>query len=109
MEVVFTEMALSCLLEIESLSIGHHSPEQVASFVDGLITRNHQAISEDPKRYRYNATLLDFGVKLQERLDSSYRCLYEVIDNKAYIMLILHTKQDLVGALYRHQLLKGNP
>lgn len=106
MEVVFTEMAVNCLLEVESLAVENHSEEQVAVFTDGLVNRNYDAISENPDRYRFNATLLDFGIKFQERLDSSYRCLYEVIDNKAYVMLILHTKQDLISALYRHQIIK---
>ncbi len=107
MEVVFTEMAVNCLLEIESLAVENHSEEQVATFTDGLVNRNYEAIFENSERYRYNATLLDFGIKLQERLDSSYRCLYEVIGNKAYVMLILHTKQDLISALYRHQIIKN--
>ncbi|UPQ86916.1 type II toxin-antitoxin system RelE/ParE family toxin [Vibrio sinaloensis] len=107
MEVIFTEMAVNCLLEIESLAGENYSAGKVAAFTDGLVNRNHDAISENPERYRYNATLLDFGIKFQERLDSSYRCLYEVIDNKAYVMLILHTKQDLISALYRHQILRN--
>ncbi|UGA53356.1 type II toxin-antitoxin system RelE/ParE family toxin [Vibrio sp. VB16] len=106
MEVVFTEMAVNCLLEIESLAVENYSEEQVATFIDGLVNRNYEAIFENSERYRYNATLLDFGIKFQERLDSSYRCLYEVIGNKAHVMLILQTKQDLISALYRHQIIK---
>lgn len=107
MKVNFTESALHCLKEIESFGIESYTAEEVALFTEGLVTRNSQAISENPEVYRYNATLLDFGVKFQERLDSSYRCLYQVIGDQVYIMLILHTKQDLASALYRHQILKG--
>ncbi|MDV7102804.1 type II toxin-antitoxin system RelE/ParE family toxin [Vibrio sp. TH_r3] len=92
MEVVFTEMAVNSLLEMESLGVENDSEEQVAVFTDGLVDRNFDAISENPERYRFNAILLDFGIKFQERSDSSYRCLYEVIDNKAYVVLILNTK-----------------
>lgn len=107
MKVNFTASALYCLQEIESFGVDAYSPEEAALFTEGLVMRNSRAISADPNVYRYNATLLDFGVKFQERLDSSYRCLYQVIDGEVYIMLILHTRQDLVGALYRHQILKG--
>jgi len=107
LEVIFTEMAVNCLLEIESLAVEYHSEEQVVAFTEGLVIRSYDAISDDPERYRYNPTLLDVGVKFRERLDSSYRCLYEIIDNKAYVMLVLHTKQDLISALYRHQIIKG--
>ncbi|WP_070971296.1 type II toxin-antitoxin system RelE/ParE family toxin [Vibrio sonorensis] len=106
MEIVFTEMAVNCLLEIESIAVENHSEEQVAAFTDGLINRNYDAISKNPERYRFNATLLDFGIKFRERLDSSYRCLYEIVDDRAYVMLILHTKQDLISTLYRHQIIK---
>ncbi len=107
MKVNFTESALRCLLEIESYGTESYTVDEVAVFTEGLVTRNSKAISEHPEMYRYNTTLLDFGVRFQERLDSSYRCLYQVIDEQIYIMLLLHTKQDLVSALYRHQILKG--
>lgn len=107
MQVLFTEMAENCLKEIESLALNNHAPESVYAFVDGLIERNYAAISAQPTTYRFNSTLLDYGIKFQERLDHSYRCLYEVRGDKAYIMLILHTRQDLVSALYRHQIIRN--
>lgn len=107
MQVLFIEMAENCLKKIESLALNNHSTEVVYTCVDGLIERNFAAIANDPSVYHYNTTLLDFGVKFQERLDSSYRCLYEVRGDTAYIMLILHTKQDLVAALYRHQIVRN--
>ena len=107
MQVVFSEIAENCLKEIESFSIDNYPASEIAIFVDGLVERNYNAILSQPTLYRYNRTLLDLGVKFQERLDSSYRCLYEVKDEVAYIMLILHTKQDLISALYRHQLIRN--
>lgn len=100
-------MAENCLKEIESIAIDNYPSNEIAAFIDGLVERNYDAIAHQPNLYRFNSTLLDFGVKFQERLDCSYRCLYEVKDDVAYIMLILHTKQDLVGALYRHQLIRN--
>lgn len=107
MQVLFTTMAENCLKEIESLALEQMPQEEVVRFVDDLIERNYEAISRQPDLYRYNQTLLDFGIKFQERLDSSYRCIYQVIDNTAYVMLILHTKQDLDAALYRHQIIRN--
>ena len=107
MQVFFTTMAENCLKEIESLALEQLTQEEVARFVDDLIERNYEPISRQADLYRYNQTLLDFGIKFQERLDSSYRCIYQVIDNTAYVMLILHTKQDLEAALYRHQIIRN--
>ncbi|MFT6895892.1 MAG: toxin ParE1/3/4 [Paraglaciecola sp.] len=107
MQVLFTETAENCLKEIESFAIDNYPLGEIAAFVDGLVERNYAAIAQQPTLYRYNRTLLNFAVKFQERLDSSYRCLYEVKDDVAYVMLILHTKQDLVSALYRHQIIRN--
>ncbi|MCL1027719.1 type II toxin-antitoxin system RelE/ParE family toxin [Serratia silvae] len=61
---------------------------------------------EDPKHYRFNATLADYGLALRERLDKhEYRTLYEITGYTVDILLFLHTRQDLTSALRRHMLL----
>lgn len=106
MEVKFTQMVENCHQEMESFAIEHFPENEVAEFVDGLVIRNDEAIRDNPSLYRYNKTLLDFGIKFQERIDNGYRCLYEIENDTAYIILILRTKQDLISALYRHQILR---
>ena len=106
MEVKFTQMAENCLQEIESFAIEHFPENEVSEFVDGLVIRNYEAICENPTLYRYNKTLLDFGIKFRERIDNGYRCLYEIENDTVFVMLFLRTKQDLISALYRHQVIR---
>ena len=67
MQVLFTEMAENCLKEIESIAIDNYPSNEIAAFIDGLVERNYDAIAHQPNLYRFNSTLLDFGVKFQER------------------------------------------
>lgn len=89
-EVRLTETAFQCLADIESFKTA----------TIGSVER------EDPKRYRFNATLADYGLALRERLDKhEYRTLYEITGHTVDILLFLHTRQDLTRALRRHMLL----
>ena len=45
--------------------------------------------------------------KIQERVDQSYRVLFEINGGVVCILLVLHTKQDIVKALFRHQIIRG--
>ncbi|MBC8952752.1 type II toxin-antitoxin system RelE/ParE family toxin [Xenorhabdus sp. PB62.4] len=102
-----TGMAVRCLEHIESFNALEFSPQKAAEITEQLINESIAAIAEDLQRYRFNASLLDFGVFIRERLDADkgYRVLYEIKGDLIYILLFLSTKQDLAKALYRHQIL----
>lgn len=105
-EVRLTETAFQCLADIESFKTATIGPVDAGHFVDQLLLEAIAKLQEDPKRYRFNATLAEYGLALRERLDKNgYRTLFEISDNTVYILLFLHTRQDLTRALLRHMLL----
>ncbi|CDH23526.1 type II toxin-antitoxin system RelE/ParE family toxin [Xenorhabdus bovienii] len=104
-----TETGVRCLEDIESFNALRLSPQKAIKITESLLRESITAISDDPKRYRFNASLLDLGLFVRERLDidRGYRVLYEIKDDLIYILLFLSTKQDLTDALYRHQILRS--
>ncbi|QWA10872.1 type II toxin-antitoxin system RelE/ParE family toxin [Sodalis ligni] len=105
--VNITETALLCLTDIESFQSDLNGAQSAAELTESLLLDSVAALQEDPKRYRYNSILADFGLKVRERLDpKGYRLLYDENDEDVNILLILHTRQDLVRALYRLQILR---
>lgn len=105
-EVRLTETAFQCLADIESFKTATIGSVDAGHFVDQLLLEATATLREDPKRYRFNATLADYGLALQERLDKhEYRTLYEITGHTVDILLFLHTRQDLTRALRRHMLL----
>lgn len=105
-EVLLTETAFQCLADIESFKTATVGSEAAGQFVDHLLLETITKLQQDAKRYRYNSTLAEYGLALRERLDKNeYRTLYEITDNTVNVLLILHTRQDLAVALWRHMLL----
>lgn len=105
-DVHLTNTALQCLNDIESFKASTLDPQGSARFVDMLFADTLQHLRTDPLRCRYNVQLAEFGLAVRERLDRhDYRTLYEVTENRVVILLILHTRQDIGAALWRHMLL----
>ncbi|CAI1069487.1 type II toxin-antitoxin system RelE/ParE family toxin [Serratia quinivorans] len=105
-DVHLTNTALQCLSDIESFKAITLGPPGSARFVDTLFAETLEHLRVDPLRCRYNAQLAEFGLAVRERLDRhDYRTLYEVTENRVDILLILHTRQDIGAALWRHMLL----
>ncbi|MCC5826373.1 type II toxin-antitoxin system RelE/ParE family toxin [Alkalimonas sp.] len=107
MQLQFTRTALRCLQDIESWQAAFKGPEAAAVWVDDYLQQSVQAILAAPDRYRFNALLADYGLMLRERLDQDHRLLYRQQGDQIFVLLVLHCKQDLVRALYRHQLMRG--
>ncbi|MGO4745450.1 type II toxin-antitoxin system RelE/ParE family toxin [Serratia quinivorans] len=105
-DVHLTDTALRCLSDIESYKAFYLGPLGAARFVDALFADTLENLRTDPLRCRFNAQLAEFGLAVRERLDRhDYRTLYEVTENRVYILLFLHTRQDIGAALWRHMLL----
>ncbi|MDP4529237.1 type II toxin-antitoxin system RelE/ParE family toxin [Alkalimonas delamerensis] len=107
MALYITQTALRCLQDIESWQAEFKGPEAAAAWVDAYLQQNVEAILAAPDRYRFNPLLADYGLMLRERLDQDHRLLYRQQGEHLYVLLVLHCKQDLVRALYRHQLMRG--
>lgn len=73
-EVRLTETAFQCLADIESFKTATIGSVDAGHFVDQLLLEATATLREDPKRYRFNATLADYGLALRERLDNG-RCM----------------------------------
>lgn len=78
-EVRLTETAFQCLTDIESFKTATIGSVDAGHFVDQLLLEATATLREDPKRYRFNATLADYGLALRERLDNGRRMKSPVI------------------------------
>lgn len=105
--VRLTDTAVQCLFDVEFFKTTTlKSPKAAAEFTDTLLQRTIKRIQDNPKQYKYNTTLAEYGLAIRERIDvSDHRILFDVNETEKtiYILLILHTRQDLLKALYRHQ------
>jgi len=82
-----TATALTCLQDIEAFDAVHSGAEHAAALVETLLTEAVAAI--------------------RERIDQKgYRVLYSVQPDAAYILLVLHQRQSIEDALYRHLILR---
>lgn len=106
MRVLLTKTAIDCILDIKNHSQSKYSDNVVSEFIDTMVNNIITDINLYPTRFPFNVQLLDFGLKCREKYFEDYRCLYEIKNNTAYILLILHTKQDIESALYRHIILR---
>lgn len=105
--VEITESAFLCLQDIESFKINIIGAEAAGQFVEQMLSGSVVAIGNNPTLYRINPDLANFGIRVHERIDEhGYRFLYELQDSVASILLILHTKQDIVSALFRHMIFR---
>ncbi|BGI52278.1 MAG: hypothetical protein HamCj_06310 [Candidatus Hamiltonella defensa (Ceratovacuna japonica)] len=106
--VYVTESAFRCLSDIESFKMESMGIKEATHFTEALLLDAVKYLQEAPERYRFNPVLADFGLRVRERHDQKrgYRILYEIREHSIYILLILHKRQDLLTALYRHQMLK---
>ncbi len=105
--VEITNSAFSCLQDIESFKVNTLGAEAAGHFVEQILSESVVAIGNNPTLYRINSDLADYGLHVHERIDEyGYRFLYELHDSVASILLILHTKQDIVSALFRHMMFR---
>ena len=81
--------------------------DEVSSFIELFVEKNMNKLSLNPKMYPFSTQALDYGLKIQERIDQNYRLLFEVKDDVVFVLLVLHTKQDILKALFRHQVIRG--
>ena len=103
-----TESALACFLDIESFKVNVLGADAAANFVEQLLVETVSAIETEPLLYRISAELADYGLRVHERIDRhGYRTLYEVDGSVARLLLVLHTKQDIQSALYRHLIIRS--
>ncbi|BBQ32850.1 hypothetical protein WP2W18E01_P10970 (plasmid) [Aeromonas caviae] len=102
-----TATALTCLQDIEAFNAVHCGPEQAAVLVETLLTEAVAAISTNALLYRQCPATADYGLDVHERIDQKgYRVLYSVQPDAAYILLVLHQRQSIEDALYRHLILR---
>ena len=107
MQVLLTKTAIQCLQDIKSFKLINSESEQVASLIKLFIETNVNKLSLKPKMHPFSTQALDYGLKIQERVDQNYRVLFEINEGVVFILLVLHTKQDIVKALFRHQIIRG--
>ena len=112
-QVRLTDTAIQCLFDVEFFKTTTlKNSKAAAEFTDALLQRTIKKIQNNPKQYKYNTTLAEYGLAVRERIDESdHRILFEVneTDKTIYILLILHIRQDLLKALYRHQTIYIEP
>lgn len=102
-----TATALICLQDIEAFNAERSGPVQAAVLVDTLLTEAVAAISANALVYRQCPTTTDYGLDVRERIDQKgFRVLYCVQPDAAYILLVLHQRQNIEDALYRHLILR---
>ncbi|WP_429168457.1 type II toxin-antitoxin system RelE/ParE family toxin [Aeromonas rivipollensis] len=107
LQVRVTATALSCLQDIEVFDGGHSGAEHAAALVETLLTEAIAAISANSLLYRQCPSTADYGLNVRERIDQKgYRVLYSVQPDAAYILLVLHQRQSIEDALYRHLILR---
>lgn len=108
MKVEITQFAWNCLADIESFSLNKgYSAEQAANYVEGLLLRSVEAITNSPESYRYSPRLAEQGLKMRERLDeTSHWCFFELEGDVISLMMFIDIQQDLSSALYRHLLIR---
>lgn len=103
----FTRTAEVCLFDIESFKTSTMGTALAARFVDDLFDVIVNNLEADPFRYRYNIELLELGLETREYLtNQGYRVLYGIDDNVVDVWLILHTRQDIETALWRHMMFR---
>ena len=107
MQVLFTKTAIQCLQDIKSFKLTNNEADEVALFIKQFLQKNINKLSLDAKMYPFSTQALDYGLKIQERIDQNYRVLFEVKDEVVFVLLVLHTKQDILKALFRHQVTRG--
>lgn len=105
--VRLTDTALTSLQDIEAFLAVQHGVTQAAALVESLLLDAATAIGEQPLIYRQCPTTTDYGLDVRERIDQKgYRVLYSVTPEAAHILLVLHQRQSIGDALYRHLILR---
>lgn len=102
-----TATALTCLQDIEAFDAIDNGAEHAAALVETLLTEAVTAISVNSLFYRRCPSMADYGLDVRERIDQKgYRVLYSVQPDAVYILLVLHQRQSIEDALYRHLILR---
>lgn len=103
----FAKAAEVCLSDIESFKSLSLGVDAAAKFVDSFLDNIVKHLKEDPLRYRQNAQLVELGLDVREYLDTNgYRTLYGIDGCFIDVWLILHTRQDIEKALWRHMMFR---
>jgi toxin ParE1/3/4 len=102
-QVVITQTAIDCALDIEDFNAPIIGRDEAQALAYSLIDDAEAHLSENPLRFRACAEIADYGLDVRERIDSrGYRTLFSVTEGTVEVLLILHQRQDIQGALYRH-------
>jgi toxin ParE1/3/4 len=102
--VLLTNDAARDLDEIYNYIALHDSPQK-ADYVLEQIEKVFSSISEFPERGAYPKELLTLGIReYREIFFKPYRIIYRVMDNIAYVLLIVDGRRDMQSLLQRRLL-----
>ncbi|AWA05056.1 type II toxin-antitoxin system RelE/ParE family toxin [Aeromonas hydrophila] len=105
--VSITQTAIECALDIEAFNTPKLGQDKAQALAESLLDNAEEHLSENPMRFRVCPLLASFGVVIRERIDDRrYRTLFSVdeVKGSVEVLLILHERQDIQGALTRHLL-----
>lgn len=102
-QVKITQTAIDCALDIEDFNTPRIGRDEAQALAFSLIDDAEVHLSESPQRFRVCAEMADYGLEVRERIDGrGYRTLFLVTEGTVEVLLILHQRQDIQGALFRH-------
>jgi toxin ParE1/3/4 len=102
--VLLTNDAARDLDEIYNYIALHDSPQK-ADYVLEQIEKVFSSLSEFPERGAYPKELLTLGIReYREIFFKPYRIIYRVMDNIAYVLLIVDGRRDMQSLLQRRLL-----
>lgn len=114
-KVIVTKTAVDCALDIQGFNTSRLGQKAAQELAFSLLDDAEAHLSQDPMRFRACPQLADFGVTVRERIDNrGFRTLFivkegaEGTEGTVYVLLILHQRQDIQGALSRHLLAYKN-
>ena len=103
-EVLLTEDASSDLEELYDYIATHDTPAK-AEYVLDRIGKVMETLSTFPERGSYPKELLALGVReYRQTFFKPYRVIYQVIDDRVYVYLIVDGRRDMQALLQRRLL-----
>ena len=102
--VFLTQDAMNDLEAIHDYIFEHDSPDKAAYVVD-KIEETFESLSLFPERGGYPQELLAFGIKeYREVFFKPYRIVYQIQNQKVFVMLIADGRRDMQTLLLRRLL-----
>jgi len=103
-EVLLTEGAGSDLEELYDYIAEHDAPSK-ADYVLDRIEKVMETLATFPERGSYPKELLALGIReYRQTFFKPYRVIYRVIDERAYVYLIVDGRRDMQALLQRRLL-----